>query len=366
MEIENINILIVEDNISFQEMYRSSIKLFNDEIKETNKKIEATFLVDDSEIPNRLFYNHFDAIFIDLVWKEGTTNPKGVELLEKLYHKCRLPIFVVSGNLTSLDEELFIECDIFKKISKDCADINMLLQDVMNLYESGFTKTLGNNSKIDEELNYVYWNYISKQFYSWKSLDDKEKCRRMLRFMTTRLNEKLKYKEIEDGMNHDEYDSLEFYIIPAMSTEGFTGDIIMYNGKQYVILSPACDLENCKMDYVLICMIDFQKFAELKTAIQVSTSKTKINDLKDKLNRYVDNNVPRYHLLPPCTLFNGGFVDFQAIEAVNKDELKKMEIIATINPVFSKDIRGRFAQYYNRQGQPQLNCEKIFTWMQTN
>ena len=61
-------------------------------------------------------------------------------------------------------------------------------------------------------------------------------------------------------------------------------------------MTTACDMENKKTDYVVLCGIDYEKVKEIKTKIKdENRRKSGINDLE----KYVNNNVLRYHLLPP-------------------------------------------------------------------
>ena len=99
--------------------------------------------------------------------------------------------------------------------------------------------------------------------------------------------------------------------------------------------------------------------------------KAKIKDnsntgIKD-FTKYVNNAKARYHLLPPCQLFSGGLIDFQLINSISQEDFHEgASVIASINPVFHKDIQARFSHYYGRQGQPQLNKDNIIDWIKAN
>lgn len=123
-------------------------------------------------------------------------------------------------------------------------------------------------------------------------------------------------------------------------------------------------MEQDKSDFVVLCQIDINSFNDLKKRIKDESTFKKA---EDQLRSYVNNSKPRYHLLPPCKLFFGGFVDFQTLMSVSKEDFQeKSSVIASINPVFHKDIQARFSHYYGRQGQPQLNQENIISWIKQN
>lgn len=358
MDKDTIQIIIVEDDKALQEMYKTSIEDFN--IESESYKIASCHLPNDKELPQILYDKHIDAIIIDLDWGTGSQGNEGNRLVKKIYQDCRVPIFVVSGNLQSLDDD-YPQSPIFKKYQRDEIDVHKLLNEIADLYGTGYTKTLGNQSEIDNMLRKVFWEHMSSTITSWKDQEHNTKTQRMLRFAITRINEML---TVNTDSEHDNYDALEFYIKPPIKDKPFTGDIITYDDKKYIVITAACDMEQDKCDYVVLCQIDISLFTDLKDRIKNESTSKKA---EDQLTTYVNNAKPRYHLLPPCHLFCGGFVDFQTIMSVSKSDFyEKSSVLASINPVFHKDIQARFSHYYGRQGQPQLNKENIINWMKQN
>lgn len=354
MDKDTIRIIIVEDDKSLQDMYKSSIEEFN--IESENYKIECSHLENDNEVPIILYNQHIDAIIIDLDWGTGSQENEGNRLVKKIHKDCRVPIFIVSGNLQLLEEE-YTESPIFKKYQRDDVDNLQLLKEIENLYKTGYTNTLGNQSEIDDMLSKVFWEHMSDTIDSWKEHDSQ--TQRMLRFAITRINEML---TITTGNEHDNYDALEFYIKPPIKDKPFTGDIITYDEKKYVVITAACDMEQNNSEFVVLCQIDFIIIDGLKARIK-STS----NTAEKELERYINNSKARYHLLPPCQLFSGGLVDFQIIRSISNEDFQDgASVVASVNPVFHKDIQARFSHYYGRQGQPQLNKVDIVKWIKEN
>lgn len=356
MDKDTIQIIIVEDDKALQEMYQDTIEEFNRENSE--HEIISFPLVNDNDIPQILYNNHIDAIIIDLDWGTGSQQNEGNRLVKKIYEDCRVPIFIVSGNLHLLDED-YDESPIFKKYQRDKVDVYELLLEIAKLYKTGYTNVLGNYSKIDKMLSKVFWDHMSNVITEWENQEKDFQTQRMLRFAVTRINEML---TINTDDNHDDYDALEFYIRPAIKETPFTGDIITYDEKKYIVITAACDMEQNNSDFVVLCQINCSIIDDLKERIK-NDSKTAINDF----GRYVNNAKARYHLLPPCQLFSGGLIDFQLINSVSKEDFRDgSSVIASINPVFNKDIQARFSHYYGRQGQPQLNKDNIINWIKAN
>ncbi len=231
--------------------------------------------------------------------------------------------------------------------------------EIAKLYKTGYTNVLGNYSKIDKMLSRVFWDHMSSVITEWENQEKNFQTQRMLRFAVTRINEML---TINTDDNHDDYDALEFYIRPAIKEAPFTGDIITYDEKKYIVITAACDMEQNNSDFVVLCQINCSIIDDLKERI-----KNNSNTATNEFGKYVNNAKARYHLLPPCQLFSGGLIDFQLINSVSKEEFKDgASVIASINPVFNKDIQARFSHYYGRQGQPQLNKDNIINWIKAN
>lgn len=353
-----IQIIIIEDDKSLQDVYKDSIEEFNKE--NSLYEIKCDILDNDDKIPQLLYDCHIDAIIVDLDWGTGSPQNEGNKLVKKIYEDCRIPIFIVSGNLQFLEKE-YPESPIFRKYQRDEVLNDDLLKEIAQLYKTGYTNVLGNYSEIDNMLRKVFWDHMSNVINAWQDQEKNLQTQRMLRFAVTRINEML---NISTDDSHDDYDALEFYIKPAIKERPFTGDIIYYDDKKYVVITAACDMEQDKSDFVVLCQIDFDIFNDLKERIK-NRSRSKKDE--GELKKYINNAKARYHLLPPCELFIGGLIDFQIIRSVSKDDFKEhASVIASINPIFHKDIQARFSHYYGRQGQPQLNKDDIIEWIEAN
>lgn len=351
---EKIHLVIVEDDNAQQQMYKDSIEEYN--LASENYEIQCSILANGNDIPQILFNDRIDLIIIDLDLGTGAKDAEGNALVKKIYKDCRIPIFIVSGNIHLLDED-YNESAIFKKYTRDTVDIMELLTEIQQLYSTGYTHALGANSKIDEMLTKVFWNHMSNIIFSWQNQDRDLQTQRMLRFAVSRITGML---EFNDENKHDKYDAIEFYMEPTKNSP-FTGDIINYKDKKYIVITAACDMEqDGSAEFIVLCGITFDKVNSLIARLKKEESKT----AEKELQQFIRNSKQRLHLLPPCSMFDGGLVDFQMVKSVSKEDFNEFaSVVKTINPVFVKDIQARFSHYYGRQGQPELNYENIIKWI---
>lgn len=355
MDKKEINIVIVEDDSNQMDAYISALSEFNNEC--SYYIIKHTSLENDDKLPEILYKNRIDAIIIDLDWGSGRQGAEGSALVDHIIEHCRIPVFVVSGNLGLLNTNMD-ESPIFKKYDRGDVIFDDLYGEIVELYSTGYTNVVGNHGLLDKNLADFFWKHLSSSIFNWKDYDDTIKFQRMLRFATTRINELLTF---DSDNKHDEYDAHEFYIKPSPHVKPFTGDIIKYEDNTYIVLTASCDMEQKKFDFAVLASVDFKMFEEIYTGLR----KTPPSNTKQKeLAALVNNSKNRYHLLPPCDSFNGAVIDFQRITNIDKSNLYENAIIvSSINPVFSKDIQARFSQYYGRQGQPQLSLDSINNWI---
>ncbi len=299
----NINIVVVEDDTKQQGMYKDTIDIFN--LANAEFTINYECMINDDYLPKYLFENKCDCLILDLNWGSGALAEGGNRLLSKIIKSRRIPVLVISGNLEQLSQD-YEESLLFKTYQRD-VDFNLVIERIVEIYNTGYTNALGNRGKIDEVLTNVFWGHLNNNVNEWEKLEPEVKERRLLRYTLTRMNELLGVV----GESSDIHNSIEFYIKPSLRNKPFSGDIIEYNGKSYVIISASCDMEQAKTDFVVMCCIDFENFDALKGNIKVGAQIS--SSSKSKLNALVNNNVARFHLLPPCREFTGGKVDFQQI-----------------------------------------------------
>ncbi|WP_207680365.1 hypothetical protein [Desulfonema magnum] len=157
----------------------------------------------------------------------------------------------------------------------------------------------------------------------------------------------------------------EIYIYPPLSDALKTGSVIEKEDDKslYAILNPACDLVvrkngEYKTDRIMLVEIEKRELFIDAALKDITNKKKKKNRLKDVFG----NNYNAYsHWLPHTKFFEGGFLNFRKISTRTKEEVKSAykQPHIQISPDFIKDILSRFSSYYARQGQPDIECDKI-------
>ena len=121
----------------------------------------------------------------------------------------------------------------------------------------------------------------------------------------------------------------------------------------FIIMSQSCDLENSKIDSVIVCpIISLKKVNEIASELNLKSSKQ-----KEVLRQ---GNIPSYHLLNKLKLFTMESADFYCVSfkhiySLPKQYLKKVmenkEHIRVLSP-YKEHLSQSFARYFMRVGLP--------------
>jgi len=228
-----------------------------------------------------------------------------------------------------------------------------LLKEIEQIYITGITKILGSRGRLEDLIQKIFWNHISDGFEYWLGNNSEDA---LLRYSINHLIEYLNQSEV--------YCEPEYYITPPIKEDISTGDIVVKDEERYVVMNPACDIElreirgELKRNSRIVTLVNILDLDEglLKAEGYIEDNKT-LN--KDKLTSFVSNNKGQFAFLPEYNNIKCGIVDFQKIVTIMLVDYKDYNRLATISMPFLKDIQGRFSQYYGRQGQPDLDKERI-------
>jgi hypothetical protein len=339
-----MNLLIVEDDDKQIEVYIDTINQHN---KNSQIKITHTVKKTFEDAHNLLKSNYYDGAIIDLRLSSKTLDYEGVKLVEEINGKLRIPVYVVSASLGEVATT--VENVLLQKRNRTDS-FKTIIDELLDIYNSGITKLLKPNSFVDEILTKIFWNHlpiILNEYIKEKKTKpqfDTEKT--LVRYISAYINE---YLELNSENNLEAFHNTEFYIKPCIKSNYFTGDIIKNkkDNSLWVILTPACDLAtdskrpNPKAEAITLALIQKNE--------QVLTDSNKGNHQK-----LMSNSADlKFHNLPKSIIFEGGFVNFQYVQSVIIAQCKSdFEPLMTISNSFRKDIISRFSNYYSRQGQP--------------
>lgn len=366
--MSKFKLLIVEDDEEDLETCRTTIFRYERE-KERKIELVESKTLEDAKIK---INNSFDGVIIDL--KLGNAGDEGNIVIREIHGKYRFPVAILTGTPGNADPEFSNIINVYKKGEHGLDDI---LNDLIQIYDTGLTRIFGGRGYIENAMDKVFWNNILPQINSWKSYvtgRDKDKTEKaLLRFTINHLLEFL----------NDDSDSCipeEMYIVPPVSTQIKTGSIVKKkeSDNYFIVLSPACDLAlhngNIKTNRILVCLIEKHNISLLKNAKKNAVLKISEDDndtTKQEKNRKIQNaellltQIPQnnysnfYHYLPNTKSFEGGIINFRKIETYKPTEFNsKFESpIVQISMGFIKDIVARFSSYYARQGQPDFNFD---------
>lgn len=357
-----IRLLVVEDDDGQFQTYSDAA----DEIRGANGDIlfALTHKKTSTEAKQALLSNDFDAAIVDLnLNSSDLLEASGNEILETITESHRFPVFVVSGNLQHLKEEIKDKQSSFLKFYNREIDNKTILDEIKKIWGTGITKILGGRGLIEQLLVQIFWNHLSKDLHAWTDADRSSE-QALLRFTVSHLSE---YLEEEN------YNTAEFYIKPPIRKHLATGDISEEDGTKFILLSPACDIavrnevecENggiipeinaSRLTLARLIKFDYKELIEEKI-IQTTDNR---KQLKSKIQKIVQGQQDKYVYLPPYNQLEASIIDLQNLYAIElSDYLCNYQRIATIAGPFLKDIQARFSSYYGRQGQPDLDKQKL-------
>lgn len=365
--MSEIKLLIVEDEKSVIEAWADSIDLFNSENKTNGVELKPDFLSKFSESEKKIS-NLYDAAIIDLRLEEDKDNTKdecsGARLVKEKIKALRVPTFVYTALPESLEDFNENESVFFKKYTKAEGFSNMekILQEIKDIFDTGITRILGGRGKIEILLDTIFWTHLDPSFEYWMkpgNLREKDSVTReaiLLRYISIYLSEYLAFNQTD---RLDDYTSAEVYLIPPIGKTFITGDILKKKDDLtlYLILTPACDMvlrDGSQRNADSILLLGLSEWNKNKAFNGITPSSMKKKE--QQLREYINNKKARYHYLPPYNTFKGMFIDFESVKSFEFATLENdYERLATISPLFLRNIIARFSQFYSRQGQPDFD-----------
>lgn len=357
-------LLIVEDNEKELALYQTTIERY-----EIENKRDIDFLK-SKNLDNALkqIDNSFDGVIVDL--RLGSEGDEGNGVIKEIHDKYRIPVAILTGTPGNVDSDFK---EIVKVYKKGESGLDEILDDLIQIYDTGLTKIFGGRGHIENTMDKVFWENVLPQLNSWKTHVergvDTEKA--LLRLTMNHLLEHL-----DDNSDHCIPE--EMYVVPPFSSQIKTGSIVKNKESDdyCVVLSPACDLAihngSIKTNRILVCMVENYKIGLLKTAkknltieiledddeITTNGKNRKKQNAENLLTQLPQNNYSNfYHYLPQTSEFKGGIIDFRKIDTYKPTDFKSKfnDPDIQISMAFTKDIVARFSSYYARQGQPDFD-----------
>ena len=355
---ETVRILVVEDDEDQLQAYSDAA----DQLSTDNIRIELTERKSAAEAKQDLLSAEFDGGIVDLNLSSGDpSEASGNEVLREITEKHRFPVLVVSGNLQNLDERIQ-QSGFLKTFDRDTPN-EEIFEYLLKIQATGITRILGGRGLIERYLGEIFWKHLACDFDGWDpGARDCEKT--LLRYVVAHLSE---YLDLPSGAANEYYHEAEYYIIPPIREYIATGDIVRKEGSRFIVLSPACDLAVRDVkdgkpvinagSIVLAPVHELTREVFIKSGIIKEDDNPK--ERKRKLNEIIKAQREKYVLIPEYRNIAAGVIDFQNLVAWSLDEFLSAKRLATVTGAFIKDIQARFAAYYGRQGQPDLDKKEL-------
>ena len=136
-------------------------------------------------------------------------------------------------------------------------------------------------------------------------------------------------------------------------------------------MNPACDLAErdsggCNTDRALLAKIDSEADFLAEELVRRKVKKPDLNELSENDKKSSIKSVRQhktfyYHWLPETEFFAGGFINFRKIATHTQEDFDQTfeNPSIQVSAPFLKDIVARFSSYYARQGQPDIDHEKV-------
>lgn len=150
------------------------------------------------------------------------------------------------------------------------------------------------------------------------------------------------------------------YIYPPASDRRSPGDILRSSGRTWwVVLTPACDFAQNKVDYVLLAKAsplgEHKKYQEwAKVAPGGNNESSRWNNLRQDVLKATQG---RYHYLPAFREIPDLVIDLQDVQSIAAGELDSLTPIASLVSPFAEALLIQHSHYRGRIGVPDLDLE---------
>ena len=373
-----MKLLFVEDEPSTIEAFQTALGDWNDDHKdgleiqsETKKSCgEAVAYLEGVDSAG------LTGMIVDLTLEDG--EGIGNVLLQKLdnMHR-RIPVVVFTATPAALQFPYLLAK--YKKGEKRYEDIFGLFVVVEQI---GLSKILGCDGSIEAMLQHVFNVAILPRVESWRSYANSNGIDKTEKALSRSVVEHLHI-----AMDKDEPFAPDEFYISLLEDSDYVkpGEVLRRKigdtpSPYVVVISPACDLtlhgDPCKpkSDVVQVCELETAEALlksvggcisksvakeSKKAGDDAETVQKKVADAVQAFNDRVFSNqyALYYHYFPAAVDLEGSIMNFRRLKTHTHAEISN-EYVKTgyiVSPNFFRDIQARFAAYYGRQGQPELN-----------
>lgn len=153
-----VRLLVVDDDSEICESYNESIKTYNRD-RETTTEYKLYTASNYDKAMEYIQEYRIDVAIIDLnLSPSNENNSNGYEVIKEIRKYLRLPIFVVSGNPDTFEQDKNKSIVFFEK---DGNVVNKLLEeDIPQALKSKVTQYFLKDGYLEREIAKTYWKHI--------------------------------------------------------------------------------------------------------------------------------------------------------------------------------------------------------------
>lgn len=357
----NWRFLVVEDNETIAGELLEAIPSFVDAPDTAKADLCKTF----EAAAERLNADRYDLIILDLkddsaAWDLSDDNPAGLKVFEDLKKSRFVPVVFY----TALAHKVRAEQTSFVRVVEKTEGLERVKQEVQRVLG---TQLPALARQVEEIQRSYMWDFVSKH---WKEFDAPQDqadlayllARRLalsLQKEARKLARKIAGKSIPiaDPKN---IHPMEMYVRPPIGPNRLAGDILRGTvGPEtgfWLVMTPSCDFEQVgRLDNVLLAQC-----VPLTAETEYTNWKENPSASTDPMKALIGDNrkdtqSERFKFLPGTYFFPDSIVDFQRLRAVPADDIKGLEVIASLDSPFAEAVLARFSRYFGRLGTPDID-----------
>ncbi|MFP3849842.1 histidine kinase [Pseudomonas sp. W5-01] len=346
-----LKVLIVEDEDSKICEWVDAIKYHNVDSVRHGYVLEYEFAKTVDVAIQLLTTHRFDAAVVDLRLQSepgsAINNSDGNSVVHHLISVQPMGVAVYTGQSVDADVSGYESTQV--KIMDKGDGLEQIFDWLKSNLEV-FIRLRAVKATYNRESAKIFYKSIWPRWQNWTASTSADLTEVVARHMIAHVHDAL--LAAGGDITHPE----ETYFIPPMKPRLDTGDLVVYEDREWIVVSPRCDLANQgKVKTILIaaCEEISSKWDELHSSGS--------NGAKDKIKKLVqhDGSLKQHFLLPMRDLESKKkgpwLVQFDDIVALKADvalEILLPNRFASLTPMFVPSLVERFGGYFSRIGTP--------------
>lgn len=351
-----LKILIVEDDDSKISEWKDAIESHNADSESKGFEVDHVVSKSVSDAKRQIEFHRFDAAVVDLRLQveEGVAenNSHGNELVRHIIATQPLGVVVHTGQRSEADEEGY---GVPQVQVMDKGDGLEQVFTWLALHMNMFLRLRAARATFDRETAKVFFRSIWPRWKHWTNgdaLDAGALADVVARHVVAHVHDAL--LSAGGDATHPE----ESYFVPPLKSRLDTGDLLDFEGRTWIVVSPRCDLANQgKVRTVLLAACE-----------DISGKWEPLNapGKEKERNKVIQHEQsPKQHFLLPLRDQNSNqrgpwMIQFHDILALPADQALKdlpSQRFASLSPLFVPSLVERFGGYFSRIGTPGFSSD---------